>query len=509
MHWLKNGQRKDTREPHMQNSKQQVLIIGSGVGGLSTGIILQKLGYQVTIAEKNRDPGGLMRSYLRDGISCETGVHYLGSLADGEVLDTFFSYLGVKGSIPVTRMGKEGVVDRYLFQNGHDKSTWHFDLPEGIDAFTQRLLQTFPDEADCIQTVATHISKTADQLHNLDLLFATDNDFSLLDHTEPYGELLDSLGCSPKLRGVLGMASSWIGVPLADCPAYFHNMALASYLSSSWRLTGTGSEMANAFVQSFEKLGGRLLTNAETNSISVENRVVKGVELASGEQIRADTVIAAVHPQVVLRMLPDGAVKPSYGNRIRNLKNTHSVFSVHASLDATYHPPLDHNIFSIDTTAAGDIEDLRFYQVRESEREGRSLLSILTSGHDELWQPWTETKSGRRGTDYCTCKKQHAKLLLAEAATVLGELRGLQVLDVATPLSYRDWLNSPRGSAYGVLRSANQTLATAMLNRTAVKGLYLAGQNVLAPGVIGTIMGSFSTVKLILGQEAFLQQVVL
>ena len=48
-----------------------------------------------------------------------------------------------------------------------------------------------------------------------------------------------------------------------------------------------------------------------------------------------------------------------------------------------------------------------------------------------------------------------------------------------------------------------QILSTAMLNRTTVKGLYLADQNVLAPGVIGTIMGSFSTVKLILGADEF------
>lgn len=493
----------------MQESKKQVLIIGSGVGGLSTGIILQKLGYHVTIVEKNRQPGGLMRGYLRDGITCETGVHYLGSLADGEILDTFFSYLGVKGSIPVSRMGKEGVIDRYLFQSDHGKSTWHFDLPEGIDGFVERLLQTFPDDADCIQTVASHIRATAEQLHNLDILFATDNDFSLLDQAEPYGRVLDSLGCSPGLRGVLGMASSWIGVPLADCPAYFHNMALASYLSSSWRLTGTGSDMADAFAKSFHNLGGRLLTDAETKEITVENRVVKGITLASGERVAADIVIAAIHPQVVLQMLPHDAVKPSYRNRIRNLKNTHSVFSVHASLDATYHPPMAHNVFSVDTSAAGDIEDLRFFQIRESEREGKSLLSILTSGHDELWQPWTASRSGRRGADYINCKERHAQGLVDEAGRVLGRLRGVKILDVSTPLSYRDWVNSPGGSAYGVLRSADQTLAAAMLNRTAVKGLYLAGQNVLAPGVIGTIMGSFSTVKLILGQEVFLQQVVL
>ena len=56
---------------------KKILIIGSGIGGLSTAIILAKLGFEVTVLEKNPQPGGLMRSYPRNGIECEVGVHYL------------------------------------------------------------------------------------------------------------------------------------------------------------------------------------------------------------------------------------------------------------------------------------------------------------------------------------------------------------------------------------------------------------------------------------------------
>ena len=492
----------------MQQTTEKVLITGSGIGGLSTGIILATLGYSVTILEKNRQAGGLLRSYARDGIECETGVHYLGSLAKGQVLDTFFNYLGVKEQIPVSRMGRDGVIDRYLF-NAPEKSSWQFDLPEGFDAFEARLHNAFPGETECIQTVVGHIRQTSTQLHNLDLLLATDNDFSLLDQTEAYGEILDSLGCSPALRSVLAMASSWIGVGIEDCPAYYHNMALASYLSSSWRLEISGSAMADVFVQRFKELGGTIQTDVEISKICVQDRIVQGVETTGGIRMDADIVIGAIHPQVVLKMLPDGAVKPSYRNRIQKLQNTHSVFAVHASVNAAAHPEIPHNIFKIDTDSAGNIEDIKYYQIRKSSRKGKSLLSILTSGHDELWQPWTKSKSGRRGSEYTSLKKEYAEELLTEAAGVLGKFNNLQLLDVATPLSIRDWMNSPDGSAYGVLRSSTQTLATAMLNRTAVKNLYLAGQNVLAPGVIGTIMGSFSTVKLILGSENFMQHVKL
>jgi all-trans-retinol 13,14-reductase len=146
---------------------------------------------------------------------------------------------------------------------------------------------------------------------------------------------------------------------------------------------------------------------------------------------------------------------------------------------------------------------LRYYQIRKTARVGVNLLSILTSGKDELWAPWLKTKSGHRGSDYLEVKKNHARQLVQEAEEMFGHLQGNKILDAYTPLTMRDWVNTPGGSAYGVQRSASQMLATALLNRTSVRGLYLVGQNVMAPGIIGTIMGSFSTVKLILGAEGF------
>ncbi len=486
----------------MSGKAQKVLIVGSGIGGLSCGIILAKLGFEVTVLEKNSRAGGLIRSYGRDGIQCEVGVHYLGSLDKGQVLHTFFDFLGVLDKIPVSRMGQDGIIDRYLF-NAPDTHPDYFDLPEGFSAFEERLKQTFPEDTASIKTLLSQIRKTSAQLHGLDLLFGSDSDFSLLDQTQPYGEILDQLSCSAGLRSVMAMASSWIGVPLDDCPAYYHNMALASYLSSSWRLEKNGAAMADVFSERLRELGGTIITDVRVSAMEIESRVIQGLTLDTGESIAADTVIAAIHPQVVLKMLPQGAVKPSYRKRIQGLQNTHSIFSVHAAVDSSTQPEIPYNLFQVETDEKGNVPGLKYYQIRKSEKDGTNLLSILTSGMDALWQPWEDTKTGRRGHEYSDLKREQAEILLDDAAKLFGPLQGLKILDTATPLTIRDWVNSPQGSAYGVLRSSSQTLATALLNRTAVRGLYLAGQNVMAPGVIGTIMGSFSTVKLILGMDEF------
>ena len=484
----------------------KVLIIGSGVGGLSTAIILAKLGIDVTVLEKNFRPGGLLRSYTRDGIECGVGVHYLGSLDRGQILRSFFDYLGVSEGIPVVKMGQDGVIDRYIFDSSIN-SPPIFDLPQGMDGYEENLNRAFPGEEEKIAKLLIPLRQAGRQLHGLDFLYSTDNDFSLLDQSQSLGEILTELQCSPGLRSVLSIPSCWIGVPPNDCPAYYHNMALASYVSSSWRLERNGSDMADVFAGRLKELGGRIVVGEEVSRINVEDRVVTGLQLRSGEDLTAGTVIGAVHPKVVLKMLSRGDVKPSYRQRISNLQDTHGIFSVHVRLDADMHQEIPYNVFKINVAHNGDVVDLKYYQIRKSEKKDATLLSILTSGKDELWAPWSETKSGYRGGDYLERKEKHAAELVREAEEQFGSFKGLKILDAYTPLTIRDWVNSPGGSAYGVLRSSSQMLATALLNRTAVKGLYLAGQSVMAPGIIGTIMGSLSTVKLILGAEEFEKRV--
>ena len=60
---------------------KNIIIIGSGIGGLSAGILLSLLNFRVTVVEKNPTPGGLMRSYRRGGFDCPVGVHYVGAWA--------------------------------------------------------------------------------------------------------------------------------------------------------------------------------------------------------------------------------------------------------------------------------------------------------------------------------------------------------------------------------------------------------------------------------------------
>ena len=68
-------------------SKQRVIIIGSGMGGLSCGVVLAKNGYNVTVFEKGSQIGGCLQCFSRKGARFETGMHFIGSVSHGQTLD--------------------------------------------------------------------------------------------------------------------------------------------------------------------------------------------------------------------------------------------------------------------------------------------------------------------------------------------------------------------------------------------------------------------------------------
>jgi phytoene dehydrogenase-like protein len=480
-----------------RSAKQNALIIGSGVGGLSTAIILAQLGFQTTVIEKNPLPGGLMRGFIREGRDCAVGVHYLGSLDDGQVLRRLFDFLGVSPGIPVERMGAQGIIDRYIFED------FAFDLPVGFDAYEQNLRNAFPGEHRQISVIMKILRQHGGKIHTLDFLFSRQNDVSMLENMKPFGKILTDLNCSPGLRAVLGIPCCWIGVPLESCPVFYHNMVLATYLFSSWRLKCSSAQMAKAFAERLKSLGGQIIAGDGVEKILVNDRVVEGVQLKSGSVLKSPVVIGTVHPKVVLNLLPEGAVKPSYRRLVSKLVDTDGMFCAHVSVDASFHEAIPYNIFKIHTEKNGSILDLKYYQLKESERDGKNLLTILTSGEYERWQNWEHTQTGRRGGDYVREKENRAWRLIREAEDIFGPLQGANLIDAYTPLTTRDCVHSPHGSAYGVLRSSEQLLEASILNRTSVKGLLLAGQNVMAPGILGTILGSLGTVKLIIGPERF------
>lgn len=476
-----------------------VLIIGSGIGGLSMGIILSLSRLRVAVIEKNPLPGGLMRSYQRGGLECPVGIHYFGSFGEGESLRRMCDYLGVTERMTVERMGQNGPIDRYLFDD------FSFDLPEGLDTFAESLEQACPEDRQPIAAILKNLRALAD-IQNSFAFLSPSPPVLDMDLFAPLEEYLAKMQCSSRLGSVLGVASRWMGMSEAECPVLYHHLALVSYLLSSWRLQGSGSDLAEAFISRFEDLGGVLICGDPAATILASGNGVMGVKLASGRVLDTARIVAAIHPKALLPMLPEGAVNPRYARRIRGLDDTEGLFVVNVAVEAGAHPALPHNIYRLHADRNGTLQDGVFYQLRPG-RGDKNLLMIITKSLFSEWRPWEDTTTGSRGAAYGNEKARRTDRLLGGADVVFGPLNGAKVLDAYTPLTVRDWVNSPQGSPYGIMRSSRQLHAATILHHVNLKGLFFAGQNALSPGVLGTLLGSFQTARAMIGHDRFSREV--
>ena len=476
---------------------KNIIIIGSGIGGLSAGILRSRLDFRVTVVEKNPLPGGLMRSYRRGGFDCPVGVHYVGALGSEEPLGRMFQALGIPVEQLFIPMGQEGVVDRYIFDDRI------FDLPAGIDSLEANLRDAFPHDIAALDVIMKSLRDIFLRMKDPAFLFTQGDPFQNMDYYQPMGELLDSLGPSAGLRAVLAVPCNLIGVPLNDCPVIFHNMVLASYLFSSWRLKESGSKMTEVFVQRFQELGGTLMLNDGVKKISIKDGRVAGVILESDATLEADAVVAAIHPKILLGLLDENTLRETHRRRIRGLQETEGVIAVQASVDATIHPALNHNIYRLQRDEKGVILDGVFYQLQRTNCPGANLLSIITRSLYNDWLPWENTVTGKRGDEYQEKKMSIAKVLLKKAEAIFGDLGDARMLDVYTPLTTRDYVNVPEGSCYGIMRSSRQLLKAMSINNLPIAGLYLDGQNAIGPGVMGCLLGSFNAARQIVGAEMF------
>jgi all-trans-retinol 13,14-reductase len=245
-----------------------------------------------------------------------------------------------------------------------------------------------------------------------------------------------------------------------------------------------------------------VLCGDAAEKIIVEQKRVSGVGLCSGETIPCDKLVAAIHPKLVLAMLPEETLPRDYRMGLLALPETSGAVVVHTLLPCHRHPPPGFNIFRIRHDKAMHVDGV-FLQLRESHVPGYSHLTLIGGSSYRDWQRWHHTRSGARGPGYVAAKEEAAARMLEVAATVLGPLDGRLPVDISTPLTLRDWAASPQGSLYGLERSVPSDLRYTVLTRMPVRSMVLVGQNAIAPGLLGVTFGVLRGVGEVVGRAKF------
>jgi all-trans-retinol 13,14-reductase len=469
---------------------RDVVVIGAGFGGLSTAILLARLGFQVTLVEGEPKPGGCLRGYTREGVDCPVGVHYIGAAAPGEVLGDFLDLLDIRPALKLRRLGGNGVIDRYVFDDEV------FDLPDTVEKFEASLSRRFADSPAAVALVMAMCRAAAAGLR-------TEPARSLPTPpiTKNAAEFLADKNLPERLVDILAVQGFLLGTNLSDCPASFLCIVTASLLMSAWELGCTGSAMADALADRARAAGVKLIVDDPVVAVDVAAGRASGVRLQSGAALSAETVVAGIHPKSLAEMLPHEAYPESYREGLERLQETHGVLCVVALVDEKDHPAADHNVFRLHGIPRKKLEGV-YAQLRPSGQPGRTRLTILRESLYTEWAAWHDTSTGQRGPAYRAEKARLAHLALSEAAEAIGPIQNAQIIDTWTPLTLRDWVGAPQGGTYGIKHSMRDGLDFLVMSRPPLDRLFLVGQNAIAPGLLGVSTGVMRVVAALAGREA-------
>ena len=495
-----------------------IVIIGSGMGGLICADILGREGYKVCVLEKNRQVGGSLQTYVRDKVIFDSGVHYLGGLAEGQNLYQVFKYLGIIDKLKLQKMD-EDVFDKILIA-GDEKQ---YVFAQGYENFIQHLLKDFPNEEKALRLYCDKIQEVCSKfpLYNLRTGGNINEKNAVLGiDTRTF---IESITDDKKLQAVLVGNSMLYVLQSGKTPFYVHAMILNSYIESSWKCIDGGSDIGKFMVKNIREHGGVIHRNTEVKKIVVEDGEVTHVELADGSKIYAKNFISNMHPVRTLEMTESNLIKHAYKSRVKSLENSIGGFVVNIVFEKDAYPYLKNNFYYIKEGREWDLTEHNeetwplcyavFCSASSKSPVYAESMTLLAYMHFDEVKEWAGTfntisKEEDRGADYEAFKKRKAeKLLDCVDEKFPGLRKAIKSYYTATPLSYRDYIGTDDGSMYGIAKDYNNPLKTFISPRTKIPNLYLTGQNLNLHGILGATMSGLVTSVAFLGNENIIEKI--
>lgn len=486
-----------------------VIVAGSGIGGLAAAAALAKEGRRVLVLEKHFKIGGLTHVFTRGDYSFATGVHYLGGLGEEPGADGQFGRL--------LRWLTDGRMQFAPIGSPYDIVEipgLKFPIEAPREAFVERLKSVFPEETRAVDAYF----RACDQARRAALaLFAGRSapaPVAALVRWLNAGRIRRALGTSTakavggirdrRLAALLAARWGDYGLPPELSPFAVHALVTGSYFAGAYYPVGGPAQFAAALGHTIRAAGGELRVDSAVAEIAVADGRATGVRLAGGEPISASAVISDMGARNTVLKLAAG-VAPDWRNAVSALKPSLSYVGLYLGFRG--------DIRELGATAANlwfyGGHDIGRVWERPAEEDAPSLFVSFPSLKDpanpdpqrhtaeivaparwETFAAWAKSQPGHRRAAYVVMKAGIAQRLFAQFGRLFPRIAPLlDFHEVSTPLSQASFVAAHHGAMYGLEMSALRMASPALKVRTPVRGLFLAGQDVGSPGVQGAFMG--------------------
>jgi all-trans-retinol 13,14-reductase len=496
----------------MDKNAYDLIIIGSGISGMTAGIIAAKEGEKVLVLEQHSVPGGLMQTYKREGMLFPTGVHRLGSLNPGEPLGYYFKYLDILDRLKLVKLD-ENCFEKIYFPGKT------YDIPMGHAQHKQRLLENFPHERQAILTYFSDLKTIIATIGMYDPSVRPEKDLSM-QYTGSMENYFKSINVSNQLKCLLYANNPLYGLSSKDCTLLTHFIISDCYLNSSFRIDEETTPLATALMDSFKSHGGELINNALVKKLITKDRAAIGVSLDNGDQIFSNRVIYSGHPSMILDICPPELFRPAYRKRLANAPDSFGVFGVALKFNNTHCPVKNNDAFVYDSW---DI-DSPYYRknLLEVDKTGVVFLSALPSQPGKacsvtaltgisveenriLKQYYKESKLDK----YKRSKDIITKKIMDNLKTAFPDIMDqAQIVDTYSPVTFSRYTLTKNGSAYGIVKTADRFLEAMFQPATRIKNFFLTGQSISFSGIHGSIVSSIDLCSTLYGKDYLMNKIV-
>jgi phytoene dehydrogenase-like protein len=454
----------------------------------------------VLLVESGAHIGGSLAGFRRGGYGFDTGFHFTGGLQPGGVFREMLGALGIGDGIrPVPLDG--GVSFRCRFE----ADGVEYALPLGLAAAEAFLVEAFPAEQAAIADHFRCMRRVRDRSPALEFS-RIGEPYQALD--EDYVSLRAALAGtirSPRLRTILGSLCLCHGTPPCEVPLGDHCRVAVGLLDSVCAVEGGGQAIADALARRLAALGVQVRCGTAAIACVGERaeRVVTALRLSDGEEVTFREAVLAIHPRAILGLLGSERISRAFANRVTAFQPSFGFFTTFGTLGARGAGrelallfPTD----DLDTALRPDWRGPRPLTVVKAIESGQGLYHSLAPAHPDDTAAWSDTHTGCRPPAYAAYKADGAEAIRARMRIAWPGI-GDSARDLATAsmLTYRDYLHSVAGEAYGIRQRIGQFR---LLGRLPKRNLFAVGQSALLPGVVGAMASAFLVCRDVLAPSA-------
>ena len=490
---------------------RRVVIIGSGLGGLSCGVVMAQNGYDVTVLEQGTQYGGCLQCFSRGSARFETGMHFVGQAREGQTLHTLLRFLGVDGDMRFSALDTAGYDVVHLQGQA-------FGFACGREAFIEGLAAHFPTQKDGLAGYCHAIDQVAraSSIHSMcdSAVSSVSFDYQL----KPIDAVIGQFITDPLLAKVLVGNLPLYAAQRGKTPFSTHAFIMNFYNAGAYRFVGGSDQLAHALHHRIVSMGGRVLTGTPVVAIGCDGSRATGVRTAAGDSIPADVVISTIHPQRTLELLDTPLIRQAYRRRVMDIPNTVGTFTLYIEFKDQAMPYSNSNHYWYAQDSPWDCEQyddatwpkgyLYMHMCHEPHPQWAHTAVVISYMQMAEVAPWADTTVGHRGADYKAFKQRKAEALLdAMERDMPGFRSKVRRVYTSTPITYRDYTGTVGGSLYGLARDVTLGAAGRVSHRTRIPNLLLAGQNINSHGILGVLVGTLVACAELLGSKTLYSQI--